>query len=162
MVSIAKKHVGASQSLLELISDGNISLLHAVEKFDYSRGYRFSTYASWAIMRNFARSVSKQRYQMDHFATTQDEVLDTAAGLQTYDPNEVNLGELRESLDAMMARLSPRERTILMAHYGLNTQGQAATFDALGHKLGISKERVRQIETKALGKLREIMNSPKE
>jgi RNA polymerase primary sigma factor len=162
VVSIAKKHVGRSQSLLELISDGNVSLLHAVEKFDYSRGYRFSTYASWAIMRNFARSVSKERYQMDRFATTQDEVLDVTAGLQTYDPNEVNLGELRESLDALMARLSPRERTILTAHYGLDEQGQSTTFDELGKKMGISKERVRQIETKALGKLREIMNSPKE
>lgn len=160
VVSIARKHVGSSQTLLELISDGNVSLIHAVEKFDYSRGYRFSTYASWAIMRNFARSVPQQRYQLDRFLTIKDEVLDIAAGLRSYDPNEVNLGELRESLDALLARLTPRERTILMDHYGLDKDGRSTTFDQLGQKLGISKERVRQIEMKALDKLRGIMQSP--
>ncbi|MDP7289686.1 MAG: sigma-70 family RNA polymerase sigma factor, partial [Phycisphaerae bacterium] len=96
VVSIAKKHVGGAQTLFELISDGNVSLMRAVEKFDYSRGFRFSTYASWAIMRNYARSVSKERYQLDHFATGHDEVLDIAASLRTYDPNELNMNELRE------------------------------------------------------------------
>jgi len=62
VVSIAKKHLGGVQGLFELISDGNVSLMQAVEKFDYSRGNRFSTYASWAIMRNYARSVYKERY----------------------------------------------------------------------------------------------------
>ncbi len=161
VVSIAKKHVGGPQTLFELISDGNLSLMRAVEKFDYARGYRFSTYASWAIMRNFARSVPKERYQLDRFATGHDEVLDIAAGLKTYDPNEMNVPELRESIDHVLNQLTPRERTILIDHYGLDTTGDAKTFDQLGQRLGISKERVRQIEIKALDKLRKMLKPQK-
>lgn len=156
VVSIAKKHVGGPQSIFELISDGNVSLLRAVEKFDYARGFRFSTYASWAIMRNFARSVSKERYVLDRFSTGQDDVLDIAATLASYDPSQENLSELRESIDVMLAHLSPRERTVIVDHYGLGTPGRTQTFEQLGHRLGLSKERVRQIELKALGKLRRV------
>ena len=157
VVSIAKKHLGGPQSLFELISDGNVALMRAVEKFDYSRGFRFSTYASWAIMRNFARSVPKERFQLDRFSTGHEEVLDIAASLKTYDPNEINLPELRESIEVMLSHLSPRERTILIDHYGLVETGDTQTFDQLGKRLGISKERVRQIELQALKKLRRIM-----
>jgi RNA polymerase sigma factor (sigma-70 family) len=160
VVSIAKKHVGGGpMTLFELISDGNVSLLRAVEKFDYSRGHRFSTYASWAIMRNFARSVPRERYQLDRFVTGNDEVLDSLTGLRSYDPQKVDLPELRESVDALLAQLSPRERTILVSHFGLNEDEQTRTFDQLGQTLGISKERVRQIELRALEKLRQIMAS---
>ena len=158
VVSIAKKHVGGAQTLFELISDGNVSLMRAVEKFDYARGHRFSTYASWAIIRNFARSVPKERYQLDRFSTGHDEVLDIAASLRIYDPNEVNLPELRESIDALLAQLAPRERTILVDHYGLDDEGQTKTLDELGRALGLSKERVRQIEIQALTKLRKIIH----
>jgi len=161
VVSIAKKHVGGAQTLFELISDGNVSLMRAVEKFDYSRGYRFSTYASWAIIRNFARSVPKERYQLDRFATGHDEVLDIAASLRIYDPNEANLSELRESIDALLARLSPRERTIITDHYGLDQDGKSKTLGELGKRLGLSKERVRQIEIQAFKKLRKIIHPRK-
>jgi len=161
VVSIAKKHIGGPQGLFELISDGNVSLMMAVEKFDYSRGNRFSTYASWAIIRNFARSVPRERYQLDRFATGHDEVLDIAAGMRTYDPNELNLPELRESIDVVLAQLKPRERAILIDHYGLDEDGRAMTFDQLGRHLGISKERVRQIEIQALKKLRKILRPQK-
>ncbi len=157
VVSIAKKHVGGPQSLFELISDGNVSLMMAVEKFDYSRGNRFSTYASWAIIRNFARSVPRERYQLDRFATGHDEVLDIAASMRIYDPNELNLRELRESIDVILAQLKPRERAILIDHYGLEEGVDAMTFDQLGRHLGLSKERVRQIEIQALKKLRKIL-----
>ena len=158
VVSIAKKHLGGAQTLFELISDGNVSLMRAVEKFDYSRGHRFSTYASWAIIRNFARSVPKERYQLDRFATGNDEVLDIAAGLRSYDPNEENLPELRESIEAMLAQLTARERIILADHYGLTDQGEPTTLDQLGKRMGLSKERVRQIEMQALEKLRKILH----
>ena len=157
VVSIAKKHVSGPMTLFELISDGNVSLMRAVEKFDYARGFRFSTYASWAIMRNFARSVPKERYQLDRFATGHDEILDIAASLRIYDPNEINLPELRESIDVLLAKLTPLERSILVDHYGLDAAGNAKTLDQLGKYLGLSKERVRQIEIKALKKLRSIM-----
>lgn len=157
VVSIAKKHIGGAQSLFELISDGNVSLMQAVEKFDYSRGNRFSTYSSWAIMRNFARSVPRERYLLDRFTTGNEEVLDIAAALRSYDPNELNVAELRESIDAVLAQLSTRERTILIDHYGLGGTGRVRTFNQLGRRLGISKERVRQIEIRALDKLRKIL-----
>ncbi|MFP3937627.1 MAG: sigma-70 family RNA polymerase sigma factor [Phycisphaerae bacterium] len=156
VVSIAKKHVGGPQSIFELISDGNVSLLRAVEKFDYARGFRFSTYASWAIMRNFARSVSKEQYVLDRFTTGHDDVVDIAAALSSYDPTEGKLSELRESIEVMLGQLSPRERTVLIDHYGLQTSGKTKTFEQLGRKLGLSKERVRQIELKALRKLRRV------
>jgi len=158
VVSIAKKHLGGSQTLFELISDGNVSLMRAVEKFDYSRGNRFSTYASWAIMRNFARSVPRERYRLDRLATVEEDVLDIAAGLQAYDANGVNLPELRESIDVVLAQLTPRERTILVDHFGLQEARDHKTLEQLSHRLGISKERVRQIEIRALGKLRKILN----
>ncbi len=158
VVSIAKKHIGGPQSLFELVSDGNVALMRAVEKFDYAKGYRFSTYASWAIMRNFARSVPKERALLDRFSTGHEEVLDIAASMKTYDPNEMNIPELRESIEQMLDHLSSRERTILIDHYGLDAEGGAKTFDELGKRLGISKERVRQIELQALKKLRRIVH----
>ncbi len=161
VVSIAKKHVGGAQTMFELISDGNVSLMRAAEKFDYSRGNRFSTYASWAIIRNFARSVPKERYQLDRFATGHDEILDIAASLRTYDPNEVNLAELRESIDVVLTRLTPQERLILVGHYGLDDSGETKTLEQLGKGLGISKERVRQIELQAMGKLRVLLQPEK-
>jgi len=157
VVSIAKKHLGGPQELFELVSDGNVSLMKAVEKFDFARGFRFSTYASWAIVRNFARSIPQERYQLDRHEPTRDEVLDVAAGLGRFDPNAVNLPELRESLDVLLVQLTPRERTILIDHYGLNEDQPAKTLDQLGKSLGLSKERVRQIEAGALQKLRVIM-----
>lgn len=158
VVSIAKKHVGGAQTLFELISDGNVSLMRAVEKFDYARGFRFSTYGSWAIMRNFARSVPRERYQLDRFATGNDEILDIAAGLRTYDPNEINLSELRESIDVVLAQLTPTERSIVIDHYGLGDDGETKTLEQLASRLGLSKERVRQIEIAAFRKVRELMH----
>ena len=161
VVSIAKKHLGGPQTLFELISDGNVSLMQAVEKFDYALGNRFSTYGSWAIIRNFARSVSKERYQLDRFTTGFESVLDIAASLKIYDPNEFNASELRESIDSVLIHLSPRERTILIDHYGLDEHGKVKTFEQLGKRLGLSKERVRQIEVNALQKLRQFLQSSK-
>ncbi len=161
VISIGKKHVSGPQTLFELISDGNVSLMRAVEKFDYSRGNKFSTYASWAIMRNYARTVPKERYQLDRFVTGHEEVLDIAAGLQAAESDELHLPELRESIDAVLAQLTPRERAILTDHFGLDSSGRTKTLDQLGHNLGISKERVRQIEIQALKKLRKILSPQK-
>lgn len=160
VVSIAKRHVG-TQTLFELVSDGNVSLMKAVEKFDFTRGFRFSTYASWAIIRNFARSVPKEKYQLDRFSTGHEDVLDMAAGMRMYDPEETNLPELRESIEALLSQLSPRERTILTDHYGLSDDGEPRSLDQLGQELGISKERVRQIEVRALTKLRMLARPKK-
>lgn len=157
VVSIAKKHVSGPQNLFELISDGNVSLMRAVEKFDYSRGFKFSTYASWAIMKNFARSVPKERYLLDHFLTGTEEILDIAGGGH-YDGRATTLPELRESIQVVLAQLSPRERAIIVRHFGLNEAAQPQTLAQLSENLGISKERVRQIEQRAMEKLRTMLD----
>ncbi len=157
VVSIAKKHLHGAQDIFELISDGNISLMRAVEKFDYARGNRFSTYASWAIMKNFARSVPKARYLLDRYVTGNDEVLELAGSMGRYEPNATALPELRECLDVVLAQLSPRERSIIVRHYGLDDDTNAQTLDQLSRIMGLSKERVRQIERRAMDKLREML-----
>ena len=157
VVSIAKKHLSGPQELHELISDGNVSLMKAVEKFDFSRGFKFSTYASWAVMKNFARSVPRERYLLDRFLTGSDEAMDVEGSLKGYDPHACSLVDLRESLETMLAQLSPRERNIIVHHYGLDQAQQARTFEEISHDLGISKERVRQIERRAMDKLRELL-----
>ena len=157
VVSIAKKHVSGPQSLFELISDGNVPLMRAVERFDYSRGFKFSTYASWSIMKNFARSVPKERYLLDHLLTGAEEVLDLAGSAGHYDPRATSLAEMRESIQVVLAQLSPRERAIIVRHFGLGEPSQPQTLDQLSRNLGISRERVRQIEQRAMEKLRAML-----
>ena len=157
VVSIAKKHLGGVQSLLELVSDGNLALMRAVEKFDYARGFKFSTYASWAVMKNYARSVPRERYRLDRIVTGSDEIMELVGGLENYDPHAPSMLELRDSLETVLAQLSRRERAIVVRHYGLHDAGRGQTLQQLSHALGISKERVRQIERKAMGKLRAML-----
>ena len=77
VVSIAKRYVGPAEDFFELVSDGNISLMRAVEKFDVSRGNKFSTYASWALMKNFARSIPAVLHHRDRFCTSHSEMFRT-------------------------------------------------------------------------------------
>jgi RNA polymerase sigma factor (sigma-70 family) len=87
-----------------------------------------------------------------------DEILE-AAGMQAQDGEDVvNLPELRETIDSVLSQLTQRERMILVDHYGLDGSGQGRTLDQLGRRLGVSKERVRQIEAGALRKLRRILH----
>ena len=159
VVSIAKKHTSGALTLSELISDGNMSLMRAVEKFDYAKGFRFSTYASWAIIKNYARSVPKEKYQLDRFTTGHEELLDVVTSLKSYDPSEDNQYELKESVSVLLNHLTQRERAILVDHYGLEDNTDPKTFQQLGDRLGISKERVRQIEIQALSKLKDITDA---
>ncbi len=80
VVSIAKRHVTGSEDFFGLVSDGNMSLIRAVEKFDFSRGNKFSTYASWAIMKNFARTIPEEFKRRDRFRTSQEELVHDEAG----------------------------------------------------------------------------------
>ena len=74
VVSIAKRHVGPLENFFDLVSDGNMSLIRAVEKFDYARGNKFSTYATWAVMKNFARTIPDEIKHRDRFRTSADEM----------------------------------------------------------------------------------------
>jgi len=158
VVSIAKRHVGKSGNLFELISDGNISLMRAVEKFDYARGNKFSTYASWAIMKNYARSIPEQQYHAARFVTGNDELLQaTADPVSTEQTYEARMQGARESLAAGLQVLSQRERSVVFHHYGLGPNGRPMTLEQIGKLFGVTKERIRQIEQRALQKLREAL-----
>jgi RNA polymerase primary sigma factor len=159
VVSIGKRHVGVLQTLSELISDGNISLMQAVEKFDYARGNRFSTYASWAISRNYARSLPRAKVRREHFVTGHEEIFDIASGPESQNEADLNIRELRESLDVVLSQLTGVERAIVVGHYGLEGKSAPRTLEQLGKKLELSKERVRQIEIRALRKLQKVLDS---
>lgn len=154
VVSIARRHTFGHPSinLFELVSDGNLSLMKAVEKFDYARGFRFSTYGTWAISRGFARSVPDELSHVDRFQTGCEELLSAAGGTDAEAPTPVD--GLKLALADGFKTLEDRERVILQRHFGLESDADTQTLDEIGRELGISKERVRQIEIRALAKLK--------
>jgi RNA polymerase primary sigma factor len=154
VVSIAKKHMGRSSELFELVSDGNISLIRAVEKFDVSRGFRFSTYASWAILRNFSRALADEQRRRNRFVTGKSAVLEDAADHRADEwEHETDRRRDQKTVRAMLEKLDPRERRILVGRYGIGGATEL-NLPQLGMELGISKERVRQLEWRAHEKLR--------
>ena len=156
VVSIAKKRVGPSNNFFELVSDGNMSLIRAVEKFDFSRGFKFSTYASWAIMKNFARTIPEEKNRRDRFVTGHEEMFEAAADHRS-DEHEYESDHRRnqQAVQGMLGRLNDRERQILVSRYGLGGASEM-TLEQLGKEMGITKERVRQIESRAQEKLRKF------
>jgi len=161
VVSIAKRHVGPSNNFFELVSDGNMSLIRAVEKFDFSRGNKFSTYASWAIMKNFARTIPEENYRRDRFVTGHEEMFEAAADNRTDEHEyESALKRMQEAVKGMLGRLDDRERRIIISRFGLGGASEQ-TLEQLGRELGITKERVRQIESRAQDKLRRIASEEK-
>jgi RNA polymerase sigma factor (sigma-70 family) len=161
VVSIAKRHVGPSNNFFELVSDGNMSLIRAVEKFDYSRGNKFSTYASWAIMKNFARSIPEENYRRDRFVTGHEEMFEAAADNRADEHEyESALKRMQEAIKGMLGKLDDRERRIIISRFGLGGAHEQ-TLEQLGRELGITKERVRQIESRAQDKLRRYAGEQK-
>jgi RNA polymerase sigma factor (sigma-70 family) len=157
VVSIAKKHAGRSSSFFEVVSDGNMSLFRAVEKFDFARGNRFSTYATWAITKNYARSIPQQLYHGSRYVTGQDEIIAGAADGHSAPASESDRQHVRELIAAGMNELSKREREIVDSRFGLGGQSRTLTLEQLGRRFGVTKERIRQIERRALARLREVL-----
>ena len=162
VVSIAKRHVTPDQNFFELVSDGNMSLLRAVEKFDFSRGFKFSTYASWAIMKNFARTIPGEFKHRDRFRTSQDELF---AATQEHRGNplvEEGQQNTREAqIERILRRLDEREQKIIIGRFGLDHSHEPQTLKEVGASLGVTKERIRQIEARALSKLRQAAQEEK-
>ena len=156
VVSIAKKHLGPSQNFFELVSDGNMSLIRAVEKFDFARGNKFSTYATWAIVRNFFRTIPEESQRRDRFLTGHDEMFESAADHRS-DEHETEIDQKRtqEAVTGLLGRLNERERRIITSRFGLGGAVEL-TLEQLGQELGVTKERVRQLEARAQEKLRKI------
>ncbi len=157
VVNIGKKHSGQAENFFELLSDGNMSLIRAVEKFDYFRGFKFSTYASWAIMKNFARSIPEDKHRRERFITGHEDVFDAAQDNRT-DEFEMLATQERatHSVNRLLEFLEPREREIIRMRAGMDENGKNVTLEEIGRKFGITKERVRQLNARAMSKLRQI------
>jgi len=156
VVSIAKRRVSPGDSFFDLVSDGNMSLIRAVEKFDYARGNKFSTYASWAIMKNYARTIPDEHKRRDRFRATDTDFLQTAADRREDEYQQrLAASDRMQQVGRFLDRLDSREQTIIIRRYGLDHEREPQTLKEVGSALGVTKERVRQIEAKALEKLRE-------
>lgn len=164
VVSVAKKYgAGSLLSFNELVSDGNVSLMKAVEKFDYTTGNRFSTYATWALYRNFARTIPDERKRVERFRPGDVSLLELKQDHRSSPIQaERAYAEQTSQVKRFMGELNERERKIVEMRYGFGSvDSKPQTLRQVGKNMGVTKERVRQIEMRALEKLRRIAEEEK-
>ncbi|MHB8900296.1 MAG: sigma-70 family RNA polymerase sigma factor, partial [Thermoguttaceae bacterium] len=133
----------------------NMSLIRAAEKFDFARGNRFSTYATWAIVKNFARTVSDAFRHRDRFSSGCPEMFNVVEDMRSNHYQQESAQIQRESyMERLLDRLDERERQIITSRFGLTRGLEPMTLGQVGAAIGVTKERVRQIQCRAMNKLK--------
>lgn len=157
VMSIAKKFVTPQRSFDEMLSDGIMVLMQAVEKFDYDRGFRFSTYAYRSIARDAYRTVTQAQQEATRFSLTgEDWAFEQETDSASSSITDGIWSRLRDLASTFLKRLDRREQFIIRGRYALGAHRKTRTFQCLADKLGISKERVRQLERRAVEKLQRM------
>jgi RNA polymerase primary sigma factor len=156
VVSIARRFVDDTNGFDELVSDGNLTLMNAVEKFDYARGFRFSTYATHAIQRDFYRQCRRRRTDRARYLRGIDELI---ADAPDDEPDPIAGEQFRryqKLLGLIQDELDEREQFVLAMRFGLDHDAGPQTLQVIGAQLGVSKERVRQLEIRAIATLQRV------
>ncbi len=156
VVSIARRFAEDASHLEDLISEGHVALINAVAKFDFARGFRFSTYATHAVQRTYFRSLKRRTRDRQRFPTVGHEiVLQTDESPEDADPMQVTFDRFNSLVSLIQEQLDPRERFILEARFGLDRPEGPQTLLHVAKQMDLSKERVRQLQLRAIAKLRD-------
>ena len=156
VISIVKKFVTPQHSFDDLLSDGIFTLMKAVEKFDFDRGFRFSTYAYRSIAREAYRSIKNRGKEAARFSRDAEECAMYSDDQHLAIARDRAWGKLRQHMEMMLQQLDRRERFIIRSRFALGAHRKTRSLRYLGDKLGISKERARQLEKRALQKLQAL------
>ncbi len=160
VASIARKFSKSMNDFEDLLSEGNAILLYAIDKFDFGRGFRFSTYATHAIQRHFFRVIQRMQRKRRFEVDSPSEMLLKTLAAPAIETQATGPALTPEMLRQMSKLLDERERRIIEERFGLRTKNSSEkTLKVLSDEMGLSKERVRQLQHRALAKLREFLES---